>query len=294
MEYHNSLAGYLAWQAELGGDDVILEHVPADVRIPCPARGRNRDSVNSETDKSNGKNPGDTESLSNSLERVLAETSRGQSEKTDKEEDFIHKKMFDLPELNSLSDLYNYLQKSHLYNVSASAGWKESISVVKPTGNPDGELSVVSMVPTETDLKRGCVFQGEDGDLLNKMLESIDIKREDAYCTCVLKNPHLSKILNWRQKNYHRQVLEKELFLTGSKLVMILGEKCCQLMLKTGKALETLRKSLHFFKKNDILKDKKVIVTYHPHQLIMNQKLKYSARDDLLWLQKVLRNETAR
>ena len=58
-----------------------------------------------------------------------------------------------------------------------------SKNLILGNGNVDSPLMLIVEAPGKTEDDSGLLFQGEVGDLLNKMLLAINIKREDIYLT---------------------------------------------------------------------------------------------------------------
>src|SRR5215813_9287465 len=59
--------------------------------------------------------------------------------------------------------------------------------IVFGSGNPNAELVFVGEAPGFDEDRQGLPFVGRAGQLLTKIIESIDLKREDVYICNVLK-----------------------------------------------------------------------------------------------------------
>src|SRR5438034_2034393 len=60
-------------------------------------------------------------------------------------------------------------------------------NIVFGSGNPKAELVFVGEAPGSDEDEQGLPFVGRAGQLLTKIIESIDLKREDVYICNVLK-----------------------------------------------------------------------------------------------------------
>jgi len=288
---HKDVIAYLAIQKTMGGDEIILDKLPS-FQSPSFRKTVATLTPNLTSSQAKKKIKISSDSLLTSFKKLTAE------QIDEKPKQIIEKKQVNsanrvqIPDFSTLKEFYDYLQTSAIYQNKALRDSKTKKTViVKHTGSCSSALAVLTMIPTQEDLKKGLVLQGEDGKLLDRMLLAINIKRQDVYCSSVLKHPQLNTLLTWREKLQCKQLMEKELALLSCEMVLILGEKCAQIMLKTGKSIEKLRNSLHSLRKNDILKDRAFIVTYHPHQLIKNPVLKQNAWIDLKWLQELQKNK---
>ncbi len=180
-----------------------------------------------------------------------------------------------LPSFSSLQELYQY--------ISNECNTHEGIEVINANGPDNCQLAIITMEPTNTDVPDKSLFSGPEGAYLNRMLEAINIKRTQVYCTSVLKFAGASKTLNQRDKTRFKNLLFEEIKFLKTHILVILGEKCAQLLLKTGKDMDNLRKIKHPFQPD--IKQKCFIVTYHPTILNTYPDLKLKAWEDLQWIQ---------
>ena len=79
--------------------------------------------------------------------------------------------------LNNLKTKINSIENCNLKN--------NSKNLVLGEGNINADVMLIGETPGEIEDETGLCFQGEVGNLLNKMLLAIDIKRENIY-TCLL------------------------------------------------------------------------------------------------------------
>ena len=60
---------------------------------------------------------------------------------------------------------------------------QNSKNLIMGDGDIDSSVMLIGEAPNEIENQKGLPFQGDVGDLLNKMLLAIDIKREKIYLT---------------------------------------------------------------------------------------------------------------
>ncbi len=184
------------------------------------------------------------------------------------------------PELSQLQDIYEYLAAAKYFQTTDSP----PLPAIHASGPQQAQIAIVCLIPTQSDLKKQILFSGDEGALLTKMLGAIKIERSEVYCTSILKHPSLEKSLTLRQKNQNLRIVQKELALTGCKIILLLGAKCCQLFLKRSDPFSQLRQKMLKISSSQILESAFCAAGYHPAELIRFPHLKKDAWQDLLWL----------
>jgi uracil-DNA glycosylase len=188
------------------------------------------------------------------------------------------------PTETSSSETYDWKSSTDLNsfaegikNCSKCNGLKKTrTQVVFGTGNPDADIMVIGEAPGADEDKQGKPFVGRAGQLLTKILEAIDLKREEVYIANILKcrppenrNPAPDEISNCEPYLYH------QLKLIKPKLILALGTFAAQTLLRTKEPLGKLRGKFHDY--NGI----KTMVTYHPAALLRNPNWKKPAWEDV-------------
>src|ERR1051326_7391702 len=97
-------------------------------------------------------------------------------------------------------------------------------NIVFGSGNPNAELVFVGEAPGYDEDQQGLPFVGRAGQLLTKIIESINVKREDVYICNVLKcrppdnrNPEPDEVASCNP------FLKKQLAIIKPKVVCCLG-----------------------------------------------------------------------
>ena len=99
----------------------------------------------------------------------------------------LNKNLNTIEEIKSIEDLKSYIKNSEICSLK-----KTAINTVVGDGNENANIMLIGEAPGAEEDKVGKPFVGAAGILLNKMLNAIDLKREDIYIT---------NIIPWRPPN---------------------------------------------------------------------------------------------
>jgi DNA polymerase len=134
----------------------------------------------------------------------------------------------------------------------------------------------VGEAPGFDEDQQGLPFVGRAGQLLTKIIESINLKREDVYICNVLKcrppdnrNPEPDEVAACNP------FLKKQLAAIKPKIVCCLGTFAAQTVLQTASPIGKLRGKL--FDKDGI----RVIATFHPAYLLRSPEKKREVWEDM-------------
>jgi DNA polymerase len=151
-------------------------------------------------------------------------------------------------------------------------------NIVFGSGNPNAELVFVGEAPGADEDEQGLPFVGRAGQLLTKIIESIDpaIKRPDVYICNVLKcrppenrNPEPDEVFACNP------FLRKQLAAIRPKIVCCLGTFAAQTVLQTATSIGKLRGRFH-----DV-DGIRVIATFHPAYLLRSPDKKREVWEDM-------------
>jgi len=149
-------------------------------------------------------------------------------------------------------------------------------SIVFGEGNERSCLMVIGEGPGYDEDVQGRPFVGKAGQLLTKILQSINLSREGVYITNVVKcrppqnrNPEPDEIQSCHP------FLVKQITVIQPKVICALGTFSAQTLLKTDTKITTLRGKL--FDLDGIT----VIPTYHPAFLLRNPERKREVWEDM-------------
>ena len=144
------------------------------------------------------------------------------------------------------------------------------------TGNPNADVMFVGEAPGADEDAQGIPFVGRGGQLLNKIIEAVELKREEVYICNILKcRPPNNRDPLPSEMETCTPYLQKQIELVKPKFIICLGRISAQFLLKTNGSLTSLRGRAHDFQ------GAKLIVTYHPAALLRNPNWKRPAWDDM-------------
>src|SRR5258705_8696685 len=149
-------------------------------------------------------------------------------------------------------------------------------NIVFGSGNPNAELVFVGEAPGFDEDQQGLPFVGRAGQLLTKIIESIDIKREDVYICNVLKcrppdnrNPEPDEVAACNP------FLRKQLAAIRPKIVCCLGTFAAQTVMQTAQPISKLRGKFHD------MDGMRVIATFQPAYLLRSPEKKREVWEDM-------------
>jgi DNA polymerase len=155
-------------------------------------------------------------------------------------------------------------------------------------GSPTARLMFVGEAPGRDEDAQGLPFVGRAGQLLNKMIAAIDLKREEVYICNVLKcRPPDNRVPAPDEVERCRPYLEQQIALVQPALVCALGLSATQALLETKASMASLRGKTYTYRGIPL------IPTYHPAALLRNPGLKREAWIDLQRVRDLLREKTA-
>jgi uracil-DNA glycosylase family 4 len=150
-------------------------------------------------------------------------------------------------------------------------------------GSPRPGVLFIGEAPGRDEDLKGEPFVGRAGQLLNKILAAIDLKRDDVYITNILKcrpphnrDPQESEIREC--ENY----LKEQIRLIQPRVICALGRIAAQWLLQTNAPLATLRSGEYYYE------GIRILPTYHPAALLRNPNLKKPAWEDFKKLKAML------
>lgn len=159
--------------------------------------------------------------------------------------------------------------------------------VVFGVGNTQANLLIVGEAPGYYEDKQGEPFVGRAGQLLNRMLKSIGLQREQVYIANVIKcRPPNNRDPHPEEVSCCTPFLERQVALLQPKLIVALGRYAAHYLLNTNQSLARLRSQTHTFRDTAI----PLIVSYHPAYLLRNPNDKAKAYQDLLKIREQLKS----
>ena len=180
----------------------------------------------------------------------------------------------------------NRTQLNQLYlkirNCQQCALSKQRTKLVFGSGNPDAKIMLIGEAPGYHEDKIGKAFVGKAGQLLDKILNSIQLKRDHVFITNVVKcRPPDNRDPQPEETKACAFMLQRQVDIVKPRYILILGRIAARVVLNTEKTLSELRG--HVF---DVF-GAKCVVTYHPAALLRNESLKRGTWEDVQLFQKL-------
>jgi uracil-DNA glycosylase len=144
------------------------------------------------------------------------------------------------------------------------------------TGNPHAELMFVGEGPGADEDAQGLPFVGRAGQLLNKMIEAMGLKREDVYIANVVKcRPPDNRTPERDEMETCSPFLYRQIAAIQPKVLVALGATAAKSLLGVNEPMSALRGRWHDFRGTRLL------ATYHPAYLLRDPRQKAEAWKDL-------------
>lgn len=147
------------------------------------------------------------------------------------------------------------------------------------SGSPNAKLMVVGEAPGADEDKQGLPFVGRAGQLLTKILASINLSREEVYICNILKcRPPNNRKPLVEETNECEPFLWKQIELVKPQFILALGLTAANTLLQNRESMTSLRGKIHNYQ------GIKTLVTYHPAALLRNPEWKKLAWEDMKFL----------
>jgi DNA polymerase len=148
-------------------------------------------------------------------------------------------------------------------------------------GNPNADVMFIGEAPGADEDAQGEPFVGRAGQLLNKILEAVNLKREEVYICNILKcRPPNNRDPETGEMEICSPYLFKQIELINPKFIISLGRIAGQWLLQTNESLTSLRGKIHDYN------GYRLIITYHPAALLRNPNWKRPAWEDMKMFKK--------
>jgi DNA polymerase len=158
--------------------------------------------------------------------------------------------------------------------------------IVYGVGNPGAALMFVGEAPGHDEDVQGIPFVGRAGQLLTKIIEAIDLKREDVYIANVIKcRPPENRNPESDEVEACEPFLFRQVGVIRPRVIVALGTFAAQALLKTNDPISRLRgKVFHYG-------DARLIPTFHPAYLLRSPERKREVWEDMKLVRDLLRGD---
>jgi DNA polymerase len=148
--------------------------------------------------------------------------------------------------------------------------------VVFGVGNPNATLMFVGEAPGQDEDLQGIPFVGRAGQLLTKIIEAIQLTRDDVYIANVIKcRPPGNRNPEPDEVDTCEPFLFRQVRTIRPRVIVALGTFAARTLLRTNDPISRLRGRT--FKYGDAI----LIPTFHPAYLLRNPSSKREVWDDM-------------
>jgi uracil-DNA glycosylase family 4 len=175
------------------------------------------------------------------------------------------------PQYNTLDDHYKAICTCQLCPLGQTRN-----KFVYGVGDPNADLIFIGEAPGRDEDLQGEPFVGRAGQLFDRILAAIDLKREQVYIANILKcRPPNNRDPQPEEMNKCLPHLEEQIRLIKPKLICALGRIAAHQLLQTNTPMGKLRGLWHDYEGIPLL------VTYHPAALLRNPAYKKETWEDM-------------
>lgn len=158
--------------------------------------------------------------------------------------------------------------------------------IVFGVGNPNADLMFVGEAPGADEDVQGIPFVGRAGQLLTKIIEAIEFRRDDVYIANVIKcRPPGNRNPDPDEVETCEPFLFQQIDLIKPKVIVALGKFAAQALLRTEDPISRLRGRVFDYR------GAKLIPTFHPAYLLRNPASKREVWEDMKLVKKLLKSE---
>ncbi len=148
--------------------------------------------------------------------------------------------------------------------------------IVFGVGRPDADLMFVGEAPGQDEDVQGIPFVGRAGQLLTKIIEAIDLTRDEVYIANVIKcRPPQNRNPEPDEVETCRPFLFAQIDAIRPKVIVALGKFAAQTLLETQDPISRLRGRVYDYR------GAKLVPTFHPAYLLRNPASKREVWEDM-------------
>ena len=138
-------------------------------------------------------------------------------------------------------------------------------------GNPRPRIAFVGEAPGEDEDHQGRPFVGRAGQLLDKIIAAMGLKRSDVFICNILKcRPPGNRDPKPDEVEKCSPYLQEQLELLRPEIIVALGSHAAKTLLDTNLAIGKLRGRFHDYYFSPMLPPIKLMPTYHPAYVLRN------------------------
>ncbi len=180
--------------------------------------------------------------------------------------------LFDEPA--AASETLAALNAELLQRAQAMPQYKERVFIFGE-GEPGARVAVVGESPGPPDVATGRPFTGPAGDMLNRILAAINVRRADCYLTNTVKMISTGDELTPDILNFFVPYLHRELAAVRPRVVIAFGNTPTRALLRTKKPISQMRGQFHDYQAAQLMP------TFNPAYLLRDPSKKREVWEDM-------------
>jgi uracil-DNA glycosylase len=155
--------------------------------------------------------------------------------------------------------------------------------IVFGVGNPNADLMFVGEAPGADEDEQGIPFVGRAGQLLTKIIEAIDLKRDDVYIANIIKcRPPQNRNPESDEVESCEPFLFRQIEAIKPKVIVALGKYAAQTLLRSDAPISRIRGQQFDYRGATL------IPTFHPAYLLRNPSSKREVWEDMKLVKRLL------
>ncbi|HYO62801.1 MAG TPA: uracil-DNA glycosylase [Pyrinomonadaceae bacterium] len=154
-------------------------------------------------------------------------------------------------------------------------------------GRPGLRVAVVGESPGPPDIESGRPFMGPAGQMLERILAAIGLKRDDCYLTNVVKYISTGDEMTSEVLSFFTPYLHRELRAARPRVVVAFGNTPTRAILNTKKPISQLRGEFHDYHGASLMP------TFNPAYLLRDPSKKREVWEDMKKVRDLLAKEPA-
>ena len=160
---------------------------------------------------------------------------------------------------------------------------KDRRNIVFGVGNPNADLMFVGEGPGYDEDVQGIPFVGKAGQLLTKIIQAIDMTRDEVYIANIVKcRPPENRDPEPDEIESCLPFLERQIRSIRPLVICTLGRVAAQALLATEKSLTKIRDRTYDYE------GAVLVPTFHPAYLLRNPEKKRECWDDMKLVRRLL------
>ena len=164
---------------------------------------------------------------------------------------------------------------------------KTATNIVFGHGNPNAKLVLMGDAPGTEEDRQGIPFAGSSGQLLDKMLASIGLKRDEIYISnTVFWRPPGNRKPNAGEVSICQPFVERMLELIDPEILITVGGPATHSLLAQQGSISRLRGNWFSYETPRMSRPIQATAIYHPEYLLKSPAMKRPTWHDLLEIRK--------